>query len=98
METEAKDTCFCRVAADSVQESGRWALRALALGKDALHAADFAADSTAGHRLEVRAAPQRLRAEFLGVQGEEAENRGELRGRQDRGGMRAVGRAAASGN
>ena len=69
METEAKGTCFCGVAADSVQVSGQWALQALTLGKDALHAADFAADSTAGHCLEVCAAPEGLRAEFLGGAG-----------------------------
>ena len=33
-----------------------------------------------------------------GARGEEAENRGKLRGSQDRGGVRAAGRAAAAGN
>ena len=32
VETEAKGTCFCGVAADSVQVSGQWALQALTLG------------------------------------------------------------------
>ena len=65
-ETEARDTCFHGDAADPVQVGGRLATRALILGQDALHVADFTADPTAGHRLEVRAVSQGLCAKFLG--------------------------------
>lgn len=59
-------TCFRGHAADPVQVSSGSALLALTLGQHALHIADFAADPTAWHRLEVCAVSQGLCAKFLG--------------------------------
>lgn len=97
-ETEARDTCFHGDAADPVQVGGRLATWALALGQDALHVADFTADPTAGHRLEVRAVSQGLCAKFLGRKvGERKQKTGESRGSQDRGGGEAGGEQQTPG-
>lgn len=51
---KGRDTCFCGDTANPVQGSGPFA-QVLAVGQDAFHAADFTANSTAWHSLEVRA-------------------------------------------
>lgn len=61
---KGQDTCFHRNTANPVQGRGLFA-QVLAMGQDAFHTADFTANSTAWHRLEVRAVSQGLCSKFL---------------------------------
>lgn len=63
-ETKARDTCFCGDTANPIRVRGLFA-QGLAVGQDAFHAADFTANSTAWHGLEVHAVSQGLRSKFL---------------------------------
>lgn len=63
-ETKARDTCFRGDPANPIQGRGR-CVQMITAGQDAFHVADFAANATAWHSLEVCAVSQGLCSEFL---------------------------------